>query len=229
MLTIIHGNDTAASRAFYIETRQKINNPEVFEGDKLNYDLLFKALEGNSLFETEKHIFIENFFGSVKTNSLEFKKIADYLNSKKDINLFFWEGKELTKTQSLAFKNSIVKVFNYPQLLFNFLDELKPNNPKLISLFNKLQVTMETELIFYMIIRQFRIMLSLIELNDEKIDEARRIAPWQVSKLKAQAKYFDKQRLKEIYKKLYTIDYETKFGLNSLDLAKTIDIFLIDL
>lgn len=229
MIAIIHGNDTAASRAFYIENRQKIADPEIFEGEKLNFDVLFQALEGNSLFETEKHIFIENFFASNKTNSSEFKKIVDYLNSKKDINLFFWEGKELTKAQSLALKNSTVKAFNYPQLLFTFLDELKPNNPKLISLFNKLKENMETELIFYMMIRQFRIMLSLIELSDEKIDEARRIAPWQASKLKTQAKYFDKERLKEIYKQLYTIDYKTKFGLNSLNLTKTIDIFLLDL
>lgn len=229
MITIAHGNDTTASRNFYIENRQKITNPEVFEGDKLNFDILFQALEGNSLFETEKHIFIENFFASNKSNSLEFKKIVDYLNSKKTVNLFFWEGKELTKAQSLSLKNSTVRAFSYPQLLFIFLDELKPNNPKLVSLFNSLQKTMETELIFYMMIRQFRIMLSFIELSDEKIDEARRIAPWQASKLKTQAKYFDKERLKAIYKKLYKIDYQTKFGLNSLNLTKTIDIFLLDL
>ena len=229
MITIVHGNDTVASRNFYIENRQKIINPEIFEGEKLNFDLLFQAFDGNSLFETDKNIFIVNFFAFLKSNSTEFKKIVDYLNSKKDINLFFWEGKELTKTQSLAFKNSTVRVFNYPQLLFTFLDQLKPNNPKLVSLFNKLQETMEVELIFYMMVRQFRLMLSLIELSDEKIDEARRIATWQASKLKAQAKYFDKQRLKDIYKKLYTIDYQTKFGLNSLNLTKTIDIFLLDL
>ena len=88
---------------------------------------------------------------------------------------------------------------------------------------------METELIFYMIVRQFRLLLSLTSEGSKNIDEAKRLAPWQSSKLKSQSKLFGKDRLIEIYKKLYKIDYETKFGLTSLPLNSTIDIFLIDL
>jgi hypothetical protein len=229
MITIAHGNDSVASRNFYIEEKQKTESNEVFDGEKLDFDTFFQIFEGNSLFENEKYVFIENFFSKTKSNSLEFKKIIDYINKAKDINLFFWEQKELTKAQCSSLKNSTLRLFNYPQLLFNFLDNLKPNNLNLISLYNQLQKTMEAELIFYMIVRQFRIMLALIDSSDDKIDEAKRIAPWQSSKIKSQAKYFEQEKLLEIYKKLYTIDYNTKFGLNSLSLTKTIDIFLLDL
>lgn len=229
MITIAHGNDNAASRNFYIEEKQKTESNEVFDGEKLDFDTFFQIFEGNSLFEAEKYVFIENFFSKTKSNSLEFKKIVDYINKNKNINLFFWEQKELTKAQSLVIKNCTVKLFNFPQILFNFLDNLKPNNPNLLSLYNQLQKTMESELIFYMIVRQFRIMLALFDVSNDKIDEAKRIAPWQASKIKSQAKYFEKKKLIAIYKKLYEIDYNTKFGLNSLNLAKTIDIFLLGL
>lgn len=229
MITVIHGNDTSTSRNFYIELRQKTTNYELIDGKSPDFDSFFRAFEGNSLFTNEKNIFVENFFSNTKSNSIEFKKIIDYINKNKNINLLFWEGKVLTKTQANSIKNANVKEFSYPQILFVFLDSLKPKNLSSIKLFCQLNETMETELIFYMIVRQFRLMLSVFEEGKEEIDEIKRLAPWQLSKLRSQGGLFDKNKLLDLYKKLYIIDYQTKYGLTPLSLNTNIDIFLSDL
>ena len=229
MITIIHGNDITKSRNFYIDTRQKFENPDIFDGEKIDYNTLFQTLEGNSLFTNQRHVFIENFISKTKSNSNEFKKIVEYLISNKDYEIVFWEEKELTKAQAAAFKNASLQLFNYPQILFTFLDSIKPNNISSVKLFHDLQNTMETELIFYMLVRQFRLLLAVTSTGSQNIDETRRLAPWQSSKLKSQAQYFGKEKLIKAYKGLYKIDYETKFGLTAFDLSRCLDIFLIDL
>lgn len=229
MIIIAHGNDITSSRNFYITERQKIVDPQVLEGEKLEYNLFFQTFEGDTLFSSTKNVFIENFFSSKKSNSEEVKKIVEYINKSKDLSIFFWEPKELTKAQSALIKNALVKQFSYPQVLFTFLDSIKPSNQSLISLFKDLQKTMETELVFYMMVRQFRLLLGLFENSETKIDEVKRLAPWQMGKLQKQAKYFEKEKLLNAYKKLYKIDYETKYGLSAMNLESRIDIFLINL
>ena len=229
MITIIHGNDITTSRNFYIELRKKTANYELIDGKNLDFDTLFRTFQGNSLFTNEKNIYIENFFSNIKSNSIEFKKITDYLNKNKNINLLFWEAKVLTKTQASSIKSAQVKEFSYPQVLFVFLDSFKPQNLSSIKLFHQLNKTMEAELIFYMIVRQLRLMIAVLEEGKNEIDEIKRLAPWQLSKLRSQGGHFGKNKLLDLYKKLYLIDYQTKYGLTPLSLSTNIDIFLSDL
>lgn len=227
MIAIIHGTDTAKSRNFYIETRQKITNPVVFEGKNLDYSTFFQTFEGDSLFTSDKDVFVENFFTNKKSNSTELKQIVEYINNNPNLSLVFWEDKELTKAQVALIKKAQINLFNYPQILFTFLDSIYPKNSKTLSLFKDLEKQMETELIFYMIVRQFRLMLG-VEL-DSQIDETKRMAPWQESKIRSQSSHFSKEKLLSLYKKLIDIDYETKFGLSPTPLSKRIDFFLMDL
>lgn len=229
MITIVHGDDIVSSRNFYFEFKTKLKDFEVIDGKNFDYTKLIQTFEGNSLFGDEKNIFIENFFSNTKSNSTEFKKIIDYINKNVDLTVFFWESKTLTKIQSGSIKTADVKEFSYPKILFTFLDSIKPRNISSINLFYDLQKTMETELVFYMMVRQFRLLLSCLEEGKEKIEEAKRLAPWQISKLKSQARAFEKEKLISFYKKLYLIDYKTKYGLTPLNLNANIDIFLSDL
>jgi hypothetical protein len=226
MITVVHGNDTAASRKFYIENRDKSSSYILIE--KVNFDTLYQLIEGNSLFGESKDIFLENFFTNVKSNTTEFKKITEYLSSNKAHNIFLWEGKELTKTQQFTFKNAKVLTFSYPSNLFEFLDSITPNNRKSLLMFKELEKVMETELIFYMIVRQFRLLISIHD-SSGSISETKSLAPWLRSKLKRQADLFGKEKLLRTYKRLYEIDYQTKFGLTPLNLSTSIDIFLVSL
>lgn len=226
MILIIHGNDSKSSREFYFEEKNKLKNPILLNGDGLIFDNIFQAAENSNFFDDKKDILIENFFTKNKANSIEFKRIVEYINSKKDLSIIFWENDEISKPTLALFKNASLKNFSLPQNLFTFLDLLKPGNSKeLIKLFSDNLIKSEAELIFFMIVRQFRIMLNLIS-NDKPIDEVKRLAPWQSSKLKNQAELFGEKKLKEIYSQLLDIDLSSKTGKSPVNLKKSIDFFL---
>jgi len=229
MVVLIHGNDLVASRNFYFEEKNKLTETVLLEGEELTFDQFFQTAENKSLFGNEQTILIEEFFTKNKTNSIELKKIVDYVNANKDSQVIFWEPIELSKTAQALLKNATVKNFSFPKVLFTFLDNVKPGNFEvLIRLFHDLKQSMEIELIFFMLVRQFRLMLSQIE-NGEKIDEAKRMAPWQLSKLQKQTRLFGDEKLKILYQKLFELDLGLKTGKIPYSLERSIDFFLSDL
>ncbi|MCL6096388.1 MAG: hypothetical protein M1444_01745 [Patescibacteria group bacterium] len=229
MITIIHGDDLASSRNYYLSELQKSKHPLILAGEKLTLSDLMQSLEGGSLFNEEKEIFIENLFSSKKANP-GFKEIVAYVESQDaKANIFFWESSELSKTELEAFRKSVAKLFKIPQNMFGFLDNIRPGNTGSIKQFHELLSQTAEELIFFMIIRQFRLLLAVSDLNGSQIDEAKRLAPWQMSKLKAQAKLFGQEKLLTIYKRLGEIDSDSKSGKSATTLAQTIDFFLADL
>ncbi len=230
MITVIHGDDTSGSRNFYIDEREKSKNPVVLNGEKLALSDLMQSLEGGSLFNDEQEIFIENFFSSKKVNP-NFKEIIAYIDGQDaKANIFFWENSELSKTELSAFKKSVSKLFKIPQNLFGFLDNIRPGNAGSIKQFHDLVNQTAEELLFFMIIRQFRLLLAVFDSKAySSIDEVKRLAPWQMSKLKAQANLFGQEKLISTYKRLHEIDSDTKSGQSATTLTQTIDFFLADL
>ena len=230
MITIAYGDDVASSRNFYISERQKLKNPVILDGGKFTVSDLMQSLEGGSLFNDDKEIFIENFFSSKKNNP-SFKEIITYIDSQGiKANIFFWENSELSKTELGTFKKSVVKLFKIPQNLFGFLDNIKPKNLSSINQFHDLLSQTAEELVFFMIIRQFRLLLAVSDpASKEMIDEMKRLAPWQTSKLKMQASLFGQEKLITVYKRLGEIDSDTKSGKSATTLTQTIDFLLADL
>lgn len=226
MITVIHGDDLANSRKHFIEQKEKAKNPIQLRGDKLALSDIVQALEGSSLFSEEKNVFIENFLSQKKTNK-QFKEIVEYIvKNKNNSEVYFWEDKEVTKTTISAFKNADSKLFKLPQSLFLFLDNLKPNSSKEnVLYFHKAISRSAPELVYFMIVRQFRILFALTQ-KDHLIDELKRIAPWQRGKLEKQAHLFGEEKLKEILNNLYIIDYKQKYGLTSLPFIQNVDFFL---
>lgn len=232
MITIIHGEDIAASRNFLQEEKKKHKDLVLFEGGKLTITDLVQNIEGTGLFGDTKTIFIEDFFGKIKKSSKEAKEIIEFLNkNSKTANIVFWESKEIQKRDLSSFKSAVVKTFKLPQTLFVFLDSLKPNNSKsLITLFhNSLENGIKEELILFMLQRQFRLLLSLSHNDNGKIDEVVRLAPWQKGKLEKQAKLFSEENLKQIYKKLFEIELGQKTGTLNLSLVQAIDFLLLEI
>ncbi|MBI2074990.1 MAG: hypothetical protein HYT83_04105 [Candidatus Levybacteria bacterium] len=231
MITIIHGDDVANSRKYYLSEREKVANPVIFAAEKVTLSDLMQVFEGGRLFSDNKKVFIENFF-SKKKASKEYDEIIDYLKQiQENGEIFFWEEKEITAKKISVFKKLISKVFKFPQNLFLFLDSIKPGNGKtLISLFHKTIETAEPEMIFFMLIRQLRIILALSDKSSSsQIDELKRLAPWQKSKLQKQASFFSQKQLIDLYKKLFEIDLAIKTGKSSLNLIQAIDFFLLSI
>lgn len=230
MILIIHGNDIEQSRNFLIEEKKKLKNPVSVSSESLNTDLLFQTTYSKSFLDDSITIVIENFFSKFRTNSKEFKEIADFINKNKEIEIIFWENSEVSKTALSSFTNSKIKNFSLPQNLFLFLDNLKPNNSKyLITLFHDLLKNVEVEILMFMIVRQFRLLISQLDSGSDAIDEVKRMAPWQLSKFKKQLGYFDKNKLINSYNLLFAIDLKHKTGKLSFPLERSIDFFLADL
>jgi hypothetical protein len=228
MVLLIHGNDLASSRNFYFEEKNKLTESILLEGEGLTFDQFFQVAENKSLFGNEQTILVENFFSKNKSNSIEVKKIVDYINANKNLSIIFWELTELSKTAQTLLNNATAKNFSFPQVLFTFLDNLKPGNSEiLIKLLHDLKQSMEIELVFFMLVRQFRLMLG--QDGADKIDEIKRMAPWQLGKLQKQADMFGGSKLKDLYRKLFELDLGLKTGKIPYSLERSIDFFLADL
>lgn len=233
MITIIHGDDIASSRNFYQNERSKHKNHIVFQSLNLTISNLVQSTQGLGLFNDIKTIFIEELLTKFKKTSKETKEIIDFLNKNCLKNDFFiWESKEISKKDLFVFKKSLEKKFKLPQNIFAFLDNIRPKNcQNTISLFHKTILEgVKEELILFMLQRQFRFLLALSDKNTkDQIDEIKRIAPWQKSKLERQALYFSKDSLKKVYRKLFEIETGFKTGRLSLTLSQSIDFLLLEI
>ena len=225
MITIIHGDDIAKSREKFIADKNNSASQASFDKDLSLLDLI-QITEGGSLFTEYKDIFIENFLSNKKTSS-EFKDIVTHIEEKsKKFNFVFWENKQLEKSTLSIFKNATAQLFNLPQSLFSFLDQIKPNCLDNLLHFHLALKNSSEDIIFYMLIRQFRLLIAVSDNNSRSIDEVKRLAPWQRSKLEKQAKLFDKDHLLFVYNQLYDIDIAQKSGTLGKSLIQAIDFLL---
>lgn len=228
MITIIHGDDIAASRK-YLQEQKESAKEFVVLGTEVNISDLAQNIEGSALFNDTKTIFIENFLSKTGKMDANAEEIIEFVNKhEKDAKLFFWERKEISKRILSLFKNAVVKTFKIPQAIFLFLDSLKPGiGIKAVDLFHQALQASEPEILIFMLVRQFRLLIALSGKSRTVIEELSRLAPWQEGKLKKQASYFSKEQLKSIYRKLYEIDVAQKTGSSLLSLIQSIDFFLL--
>lgn len=227
MITIIHGDDIASSRKFFMDKKGKSVLPVIKGEDLILLDIKQKI--GAGLFEKTEPIFVEGFLGSSKPGK-RLDEISEYLRkSSKDIDIYFWEKKELTKKQALQFgASAAVVTFKIPKNTFGFLDGIRPGNGKRnIELFHSALTGSSDDLLFFMLVRQFRLLLAVSA--GAQIDEVKRLAPWQKSKLASQAKQFTSDQLRATYKRLYEIDLGQKTGGLPMPLTQTIDFLLLGL
>ncbi|MDE2589159.1 MAG: hypothetical protein KGL95_05795, partial [Patescibacteria group bacterium] len=204
-------------------------NPISFDGVSVTLPLLTQALEGQSLFADSAQIFIEEFYSKRKA-SKETEAIADYLTKQgKNNEIVIWESKEVTPKQVSTFAKAEVKKFDIPKEVFAFLDSVLPNNAKItIELFHRVLVSEDPEYIFFMLVRQFRMMLAMIDPANQSIDEVVRLS-WQKGKLTKQAQAFGKKALLHHYDRLFAIESGMKTGQLLAPLEQTIDFFLATL
>lgn len=232
MITILHGEDTVKSRQALDSLKAQGAKREVLvlDGNKSTLTDLLQALESRSLFGQERLVILENFLSGRK-KSKEQENITAYLKDREqEIDLIFWEEKELNRLICRLFPKAQVKVFKLDPSLFRFLDSLKPGNQKvMIESFRQAQTQEEVNLIFYMLIRQFRLFLFLKSGGEKGIDEIDRMAPWQKTKIARQTQLFTDEKLISVYHQLLEIDDQEKSGLASSSLTQTLELFLANL
>ena len=212
MLTLIHGDDTARSRMALQEEKLKYTGSEVIvlNGGQISISELTLATESNSLFSTPKLIIIENI---LKENQMH--------------TIIIWEDRKIEAGPiKKYFSKAKLMSFDFPAQLFKFLDSISPHNEKnLLYSYHDLLKKEAAELIFVMLLRQFRYMLMAKDLKGEVAE----LPSWQAQKLYRQASFFTLENLISLYRQLISIDYRIKTGQTPLPLSKLLDLFFISL
>ncbi|HBD02418.1 MAG: hypothetical protein UX38_C0011G0015 [Microgenomates group bacterium GW2011_GWC1_46_16] len=224
---LFHGEDQVGSRQFLIEqldlARKSSQEIRSLDGSKLTARDLESTLATTNLFASET-IVIENLFSRLKSKDKEscLKLIYAYSGPKQ---LCLWEPKEIAKTP-LAKLNSSWKITlaKLPTQLFTFLDSLYPGNlSRALTLFHQLLTKSDPSLIFFMLSRQLTNLLLAQSGSHAKL------APWQLTKLRAQSARWSEAQLIHFHDELVRIDYQTKSGTTKLDLTTQLDILLVNL
>lgn len=208
MVTIIHGEDVIATQKIKLEISKK----ELIELENPDATSLKQAVESNSLFGEEKTVYITG----------KFENLKDIINSSR-VPIYIFSDKTLSNKILSQFPKARV-ILNKPKgVIFEFLESIRPNNTKnILNLYKKLND--EPELVFYMLIRQFRNLIIVSEGS-----WTAELSPWQKNKLLAQSKYFSLEKLLKIYNNLEKTDYENKTGQTPLELSKNLELFLLSI
>lgn len=235
MIIFLHGDNQVESRnrlhEFKIEAKSAEKEVLALDGNRMALDNFIQALEAQSLFSDKRLVVVENFISAKKNNTEAWEYLKD---NEFTPDILIWESKKIDgRKLSWLRKNRQNKVEEHslPNVLFQFLDSIGfPSKEKTLSLFEQTINKTPIELVYFMIVRQFRLLL-LVKFNstDVKIKETSRLQAWQLQRISRQTALFDQERLKKCYKKLLFIDYQQKTGQSTLDLKQTLDIFLTQL
>ncbi|MCR4263581.1 MAG: hypothetical protein NUV98_02575 [Candidatus Roizmanbacteria bacterium] len=255
MIVILHGDHQVASRNRLLELKSQAKESEkeiiTLDGAILELTDLIQSLESTSLFNEQKLVVSENLLSNLRIGKKRdeiinylvtapwvipdtdrgSKRMDSRLRGNDQVTLILWEkgsvGRQIIKLKKQ--KHVTVEEFKMPTVIFTFVDNLKPRNAATLldSFHNTLDNKVVPEIVFTMIIRQFRLMLAL-QTNAE-LSETKRIAPWQRGKLSKQSQEFSLDQLKKHYKELLVIDFQTKTGKSPLNLTQRIEQFIIGL
>jgi DNA polymerase III delta subunit len=226
MVTLVHGNDNLTSRKYFLD--QKDENSLTFDAESLNPIELAQSMQGSGLFETSVNkIFIENLF--TRKGSKNQSSVVEIIKKNKDTQIFIYADKDVGVKSLSDFPKFENQNFKIPQNIWVFLDAIKPNNPKNVSSFHSALSGTEPEIVFSMIIRQFRLLLGISSGSTKNADEVKKLAPWQKTKLQRQLSLFGQENVKKIYKSIYKIEKQQKTGATNLSLIQAIDILLLQI
>ena len=230
MIYFLHGDNQVNSRQKLTDLVDlaKQDKKEVVKLNGLNLKLtdVLQNLETSSLFGQDKFIIIENLFSRPKSDEKD--KIIKYLKKEKITpGLIFWEKKEISGTTLRWLpKTWQYQLFKTPVIIFKFLDALRPNNTsQVLSLMHDCLKNQETEMVFYMLARQTRLLIIAKDAGRKGLAGA----PWQIARLLNQAGFFTLKKLVNIYKKLLKIDTDIKTGQTFMPLDWHLDLLIANL
>lgn len=226
-ILVFHGDDLRSSRLALSQalTSSRTEGREVrtLAGDKLPAKDLAEALGTASLFAQETLV-IENLLTRLrsKEKDLCLDLISHYHGPKQVI---LWEKKTVTKLAlSKLGKDQKVSESKTPQLLFTFLDSLYPGNAKrALSLLSTLAQSTQDILIFTLLARRAGDLL--LAQSGSQLS----FSPWQLTKLKTQAKLWSEDALIALHDRLIEIDERVKTGQTKLSYLEQLDILLVSL
>lgn len=228
MITLLHGDDIQASRNELHRRIAAAPGRELREvnGRSIEPALLVQALESSSLFGSDRLVIIENLFGKLgrKTSSITtLAKILEKSSASTDVIL--WEDTILGSTALKALGYAQVKLFKMPAVIFQLLDGLRPKSATvLIPLVNTVISLEPPEVLYTLLVRRVR---QLIQVSQNVSPVG--LAPWQATRLTAQARLFTMNELVNMHATLLAMDIGIKTGSSPFTLTQQIEQFIISI
>ena len=221
MLTIICGEDTIASRNYFVSLKKDF----LTKGFDIR-DIKFEEIkeiprwlaESPTLFFQKKVFFSENLNKKIKKDNKSMLAELQMVNQMSNADLIDWEG---VSVRELKFsKLGKIKEFKPDQSIFQLLDELFPGNRSdFIKLLGRLTQDLDENFVFIMLTRYVRNLILVKEgVNPAKLQS------WQVYKLKSQTKQWKIENLVNFYEALFRIEVGLKTSTNPFSIKKSLDI-----
>jgi hypothetical protein len=217
MLTIICGEDSVASRDYFINLKKAYSAQgyEVYHLPANELQEINRWLAHSpSLFAQKRVFFTENLNKNRKINQSIYQ-----LTDTKETEIIDWED-GVTLRELKITKGAVTKEFKLPTSIFKLLDTCYPDNLKtFLNILHELPSKMEDGFIFIMLVKHIRNLLLI--KSGEPVGA---LQSWQIAKLKAQARHWRLDQLFTFYDGLYRIEVATKTSTNPFDIRGSLDI-----
>lgn len=137
MIFIFHGDDQNQSRQSFNQALDQKKGYDILRVDskEINLDTVNAFINSQSLFSTPRTIAFSNLF-SIPKPTLD--KLVKIIESNLNFDIYIWQDKTLTPTQTKIFPQSVIKYFPLDKIIFQCLNNLRPNNlSKFIPLYHR--------------------------------------------------------------------------------------------
>lgn len=221
-MIILHGENIILSRKRLEEiTKNFLGEVVYLSGKKINLGELKQSIESRSLFGQDRLVIIEDFFS--RSSSKEKELIFCYFKENISINFVLWEGKKIDGRSLMSFQKAKIYRFDLTSSIFKFLDSLEPGNSRQsLNLLHQSLVKDTPEAVFYMLIRQSRLLLQVKDSSGNNPVGG----GWQQNKLIQQAKKFTFNQLLFLHRELLKIDWLQKTGRSPFSLICQLDLLV---
>lgn len=215
MITLVHGEDSLSSyqRLSELIETTKGRGLEIIikDASELSLATLRQESEGSDLFGAKNCLVIKGLLSGTKSKQKD--SLIGLLESLTDADIILYEPKEITKTVLKPFSKLKVELFAINQVIFKFLDVLRPgNNRVILQAWNRLlELGHEPEFVFSMVVRQIRLLIQA-----KSGASYLKLSPYPKKLILAQANYFTLNQLLDLHRHLYDLDKRLKTGLSSL-------------
>lgn len=228
-IVIFYETKAPDKRTSLYKILQKSGKMEYFEemkADKINQWILERATQKNLKINSQNAIYLSQKCGT---------NLWKLSNELEKLKLFAQEAEVDKKTIDKICTPSLTSS------IFKLTDEIAQKNPK--ASLQTIKILTESGedpvKIFFMIVRQFRILIQvheLIEKGEKPFSITKKLNqhPFVIQKTSGQCKNFTTDSLKTIYEKLLQIDIETKtggikmFGGDKRQLELAIEKFIVE-
>ncbi len=217
-IIVLHGDD---ERKIYGRLQKFVDVARIRSWEVVNIEdtaLFRENISSASLFGGERFFILKDASKLVKKDFEWIRKNEPNLSG----NLIIYnEGYIAKKILDSLPKDAKVEEFKLPKLIFNFLETLIPgNSQKSLKLLHQIIERDAPEMVFMLIVRQFR------DLYWAKVDADSMPYPdWRILKLKSQSSKFSGDLLKGIINKLAEIDIEVK--TSKAEIVSSLDLLMV--